>query len=368
LPPTTTTTTTFPLPSGFNDFLYAGIETADGDYMFGGNFTQYDSNSANRIVKLNPNGSIDGTFNYGTGFNNIVYNVTETSSGKFLVIGNFTSYNGTSVNRIVMLNADGSIDGTFNVGTGFNFFAFHSIETSDGGFLIGGNFTSYNGTSINRIVKLTSTGSIDGTFSVGTGFNNIVYQFIEPVANKYVLVGQFSSYNGTSAPNIVQLNSNGSIDGTFVYGTGFGNEVVNILLTPDNKYLVSGNFTQYNGTSSVNRILKLNTDGTIDGTFSSGTGFNFPPYAMTYTSDGGILVGGNFTDYNGTAANRIIKLTSTGGVDGTFVYGSGFNNFPYYATFETSDNKYLVGGRFTTYKGSTYNYVIKLEPNGTPIW
>ena len=48
-------------------------------------------------------------FATGTGFNDYVYAVAVQADGKVLVGGNFTSYNGTSgQNRLIRLNADGS--------------------------------------------------------------------------------------------------------------------------------------------------------------------------------------------------------------------------------------------------------------------
>ena len=86
--------------------------------------------------------------------------LVETSDNKYLVVGNFTGYDGTSINRMVRLNTDGTIDGTFNIGTGFNADVDDVIETSDGKYLVGGSFTQYNGDGHNRIIKLDTDGSV----------------------------------------------------------------------------------------------------------------------------------------------------------------------------------------------------------------
>jgi hypothetical protein len=50
--------------------------------------------------------------------------------------------------------------------------------------------------------------------------------------------------------------------------------MVNLLLnSPDGKIIATGSFTSYNGISA-NRIIRLNYDGTIDSSFVYGTGFN----------------------------------------------------------------------------------------------
>jgi hypothetical protein len=65
---------------------------------------------------LNIDGSLDMTFDPGSGFNNPVFSVVQQSDGEILVGGAFRQYNGASVGGIVRLNLDGSLDTTFNPG------------------------------------------------------------------------------------------------------------------------------------------------------------------------------------------------------------------------------------------------------------
>ena len=237
--------TTFDSASGFstNEVNTAFLDS-NKDLYLAGNFTQYKGATASRIVKLNGiTAATDATFSTGTGFNAIVNKIALQSDGKIIAAGNFTNYNGTSINRIVRLNTDGSIDGTFSVGTGFNL-AVNTLDIqSDGKIIVVGNFTNYNGTNINRIVRLNTDGSIDGTFSVGTGFN------FQPFALKIqsdgkVLVGVSATftYNGSSSYNgLIRLDSNGSIDSTFTIGSG-----INIpLFRDDTQCRLAGGVIQF---------------------------------------------------------------------------------------------------------------------------
>ncbi len=341
--------------TGFNSHVYASVTQSDGKIITGGNFTSYDGTGANRIIRLNSDGSIDGAFVYGSGFNSDIYSLTVQSDGKIVVGGAFTSYNGTSANGIIRLNSNGSVDGTFIYGTGFNFGVNLLAIQSDGKIVVGGTFTSYNGTGANRIIRLNSNGSVDGTFVYGTGFNFATGALVIQSDGKIVVGGTFTSYNGTSANGIVRLNSNGSVDGAFVYGTGFNFATQALAIQSDGKIVVGGNFTSYNGTSA-NGIIRLNSTGSVDGTFVPGTGFTGSVLVITIQSDGKIVVGGNFTSYNGTSANGIIRLNSTGSVDGTLVYGTGFNNTTYTFIIQ-SDGKIIAGGAFTSYNGAAVNYV-----------
>src|SRR5690606_13622326 len=93
---------------------------ADSKIIAGGDFVTFNGVAKKRLVRLNPDGSIDPTFNIGTGFNKIVTSVTVQPDQKIIVSGHFTGYNTTSQKRIVRLNPDGSVDQTFNTGYGAN--------------------------------------------------------------------------------------------------------------------------------------------------------------------------------------------------------------------------------------------------------
>jgi uncharacterized delta-60 repeat protein len=352
--------TTFDIGTGFTDEPYAIAVQPDDKILVGGEFLSYNGTSLNSLIRLNPDGTIDSTFNVGTGFDayGAVAAFSIQSDGKIFMGGWFTSYNGTNANRIIKLNSDASIDNTFVYGTGFNSDVWVIETQSDGKILIGGWFTSYNGTSRNRIIRLNLDGSIDSTFNIGSGFSSSVLSLQIQPDGKILAAGFFISYNGTSSGYIVRLNTDGSIDNTFNIGTGFNGYIFNIKLDSDGKIIAGGDFTLYNGTSR-NRIIRLNPDGSIDNTFSIGSGFNNYIDKILIQPDGKIIAGGDFTLYNGTSRNRIIRLNPDGSIDSTFNIGTGFNNWISASALQ-SDNNILIGGNFTSYNGVTKNRIVRL--------
>jgi uncharacterized delta-60 repeat protein len=331
---------------------------SDGKILVGGSFTSYQGVTANRIVRINTNGSIDTTFSTGTGFDSFVQAISLQTDGKIIVGGAFTTYNGTGANRIIRLNTDGSIDGTFVYGTGFD----NNVNTteiqSDGKILCGGVFTTYNGTGANRIVRLNTNGSVDGTFVYGTGFDNTVTDIAIQSDGKIVVCGGFTTYKGTGSVRIIRLTTLGAIDVTLVVGTGFNSTVNTVSLQSDGSILVGGNFTSYNGTGA-NYIIRLNSNGSVDGTFVYGTGFNNVVNCISVQSNGLILIGGIFTTYQGTSANNIVRLNSNGSIDTTFVYGTGFNG--QVLTIGLDFSQMYIMGAFTTFQGQSYNGIVSLN-------
>lgn len=338
---------------------------AVGKILIGGDFTSYNGTSINRVARINQDGSLDATFNSGSGLNGSANSISLQADGKIIIGGSFTSVNGTTRNRIARLNIDGTVDSSLDPGTGFN----NPVNTvsvqSDGKLIIGGSYTSFNGTTYNRIARLNSDGTLDNTFVIGTGLNNTVWTTAVKPDGKILIGGVFSTFNGNSRSRILCLNTDGSIDNTFVIGSGFTGGVVNsIFLQSNNTILLGGSFTTYNGTSR-SRIACLNADGSWVSSFNPGTGFDLKVTTSAIQTDGKIILGGAFSSFNGTPRNSIVRLNSNGNIDSTFNPGSGFKDLWINATAIQSDGKILVGGYFTTFNGSQMNYFARLNPDGS---
>jgi len=108
---------------------------------------------------------------------------------------------------------------------------------------------------------------------------------------------------------VVQLESSGARDGTFA--ATCNGPVHAISVQDDGRILLGGEFTECNETSR-NRIARLEADGTLDGTFDPGPGFDSAVLALAVQGDGRIVAGGDFTSYAGTACGRIACLSAAG--------------------------------------------------------
>ena len=354
---------TFNTGAGVNNAVNSIAIQNDGKIIIGGQFISYNGYQRNYIARINPDGSIDPTFNTGAGANSYVYTTAIQSDGRIIIGGQFTTYNGTTRNHIARLNADGTIDATFNPGTGANNVINTTDIQSDGKIIIGGQFTFYNETPRNRISRLNADGTIDPTFNTGTGaINSIVTTAIQS-DSKIIIGGGFSSFNGVTINRIARLNIDGTLDPTFNPGMGANNWIEKICIQSDGKIIIVGGFTYFNGTPR-NRIARLNADGTIDATFNPGTGANNMVNTTALQSDGRIIIGGDFTSYNGTQKKYIARLKADGTLDATFNSGVGANNFVQTITIQ-SDGKIIIGGYFNSYNGFSRNYIARLNADGT---
>jgi len=255
---------------------------SDGKILVGGTFTTFNGNTRLGLVRLNSDGTEDTAFytNLG-GFSNhsnrSIRSIEIQSDGKILVGGFFDTLNGNTRNDLVRLNSDGTEDIAFyaNLGTGFNS-STNVVVQPNGRILVGGTFTTFNGNTRLGLVRLNSDGTEDTAFytNLGTGFStptDISSMLVSPTTGKILVAGSFTSFNGNTRNRLVRLNSDGTEDTAFytALGTGFNSDV-GVLSFQDGKILAAGDFTQMNGNNrdkviQLNSGLELGQQGTLRG-------------------------------------------------------------------------------------------------------
>ena len=361
--------TTFNPGVGINRFAIANLVSGSRLYT-AGTFTDYQTLGATGIAMISDSATLSSSFNPGLGFNADVYTIARQSDSKVIVGGSFTTYSGSSSIRLVRINTDGTRDTTFDVGTaGATNIVYDLALQTDGKVIVGGTFTSYSGssTSTTRLMRLNTIGTQDLTYNTGTGLNSYTLTVLPTADGKVLALGLFTTYSGSSVTHIMRTNDNGTRDTTFNVGVGFANGAFGYtaVTQSDGKYIVGGNSTTYSG-STINRVARLNTDGTVDTSFSVGSGANTVVSAVAMQPDGKILVGGQFGTFSGSSANRLVRVNSNGTRDLTFNIGTGFDNSIQTNGIQVDANGiiYCVGS-FTTYSGSNSRGIVAINPNGT---
>lgn len=172
--------TTFNIGTGFSAIAKVIKQHSDGKLYVIGVFNSYNGTARNGIARLFSTGDIDTDFDPGGG-TTAAESLAIQSDGKVIIGGNFTSYAGTSRNRIARINTNGTIDTTFNVGTGFNGTVFSLEIQSDGKIIVGGSFTTFNGTTRNRLAILNSDGTLDTSFDPLAGYNAAVFSTLREI-------------------------------------------------------------------------------------------------------------------------------------------------------------------------------------------
>ncbi len=354
--------------SAANGDIKVSALQANGRILIGGNFSAYHYQSRNHIARLRENGTLDNSFNPGTGTNGVVTAIAVQANNKILIAGNFTTYNNQPVPGIVRVNSNGSIDATFNVGTGTNGVINTLAIQNNKKIIIAGNFTDVNGTARTGVARLNTNGSVDAGFTspITLTTNDDIFSSLILPSGKIMIGGKFeASGSSTQRNNLVRLNTNGTLDAGFQQASV--EFVRTIALQTDGKILVGGGYEPDNFDMGYGYVTRINSDGSSDFTFNTGSlpGETFPIYSLTYLSSGNIIAGGHFTGYGSGPALNIMQLDSTGTVDTAFV---GTANATVYTTQLTGDGKIILGGAFNEYAGVARNHIARIIVTAPPVY
>jgi uncharacterized delta-60 repeat protein len=366
-----------PLDTAFNPDTEGEVHAialqGDGKILIGGYFYSIRGALRRSVARLNPDGTLD--IYWKPNLENwddeqSVRSIAIQQDDKAIIGGYFFGIDGLLRTSIARLNTDGSLDMDFepDVG-GYTYDELGSVMSialqPDGKIIMGGYFGSINGVTRRGIGRLNSDSTLDMDFNPNASNEAYIYALALQPDGKILVGGDFTTMNGTARNGLARLNANGTLDTVFAPVLSTGAEINALALQPDGKILVGGGFTTVNGVTR-NRFARLNSDGTLD------TGFNVnlersyhdwndggkstgpaSPSSIFFQPDGNILMGGNFTTVNGVTRNGLARLYSDGSLDPDFnpnvttSYGSG----EVYSIALQPDGNILIGGYFTAVGG-----------------
>ena len=242
----------------------------DGKILLGGLFTDINGNPQSGVIRINSDGSPDSSFHTEVSGSNYagVAKIALQPDGKIIIGGYFAAVNGVSRSRIARLNPDGSLDTTFQNGmAGFNnvnnLGSVTQIELQpDGKLLAAGEFDSVNGTNRKYLARLNPDGSLDGEFLNNfTGADNLVTAVALERSGKILLAGFFNMVNGAARRGLARLNPDGSLDTSFsiTFETGAFSTAYSLAVESSGNALVGGSFGLVNNQTRAGLFRIINS-------------------------------------------------------------------------------------------------------------
>lgn len=426
---TTTGAAVFNEAPGANNTVNALAVDRAQKTVIGGDFTAYNTIPRRSVARINFDGSIDLGFNPGTGANGpvtdlVIYKDTSTNGvagllDKILIVGAFSSYNNTARNGIAVLNPDGSLDNSFNPGAGVAFDGGLGVVRSaawqvDGKIVIAGDFNRYNGIERNGVARINPDGSLDQRFDPGLGPNGTVWSVALLDTAPAFTVGAGTSGGEAEDINVVDTGAReGTITvnydflfipdemriyydgvlltnttpvsgvGTFAinYGPGLSTVVTIVMnqgsglfgtfweytatiqtVGAEKKMMIGGDFTSVSGVA-IQGIARLNANGSLDQNFNPGGGVNGTVRSVAIQGDNRVLVGGEFDTVDFRSRNSVARFLSDGSLDTAFDPGTGFDG-PVYTVQIDPSGKGLFGGPFTSFNGTRRMGMARLFAHG----
>jgi uncharacterized delta-60 repeat protein len=301
-------------------------------------------------------------------FDGPVYSYDTQSDGKVVYVGQFRYVLGQARKYVARLKTDGTLDDSFDPGTGPNGRVSSLFIQGDDKIVVAGNFNQFAGNPVGYIARLNSTGGVDSTFTAAADDRIFNFGLVGGVGPQFVVFGAFRNFNGTARPGLAYLDSNYSLLSLYSGWTSANNKngyVYAITTQADGKVLVGGDFTEVQG-KYCHGLARLNPDGTLDNLFRSGVDGSIRTIARQ--TNGEILLGGYFGECNGYARTSLARLTAATTLDTTFnpivtkLDGSvsDLRRLVY-----LSSGQIMVAGHFRKINNIDRTQVARLNANGT---
>jgi uncharacterized delta-60 repeat protein len=190
--------TGFSKTASANGPVYTIVQHPDGKLTVAGDFTEFANVTRRRLARLLTNGLLDTSFDPGIGANDTIRTLALQHDGKLLVGGFFTNYLSTNRNGIARLHIDGTLDASFNPGAGADNPVYSLVIQPNEKILVGGSFNRFSGQTRPRIVRLNTNGVVDASFNTGAGPNSTVFAVALQSDGKVLVGGDFTSVNGST--------------------------------------------------------------------------------------------------------------------------------------------------------------------------
>jgi uncharacterized delta-60 repeat protein len=316
---------TFQVPTSGNTInAFALALLPNGQVLVSASYAHPDHpEGRHQVRRLNGNGSIDPTFVPTEGADHFIATLAVQADGKVLGSGMFTRYDGQVRAGLFRLGNTGAADPAFKTKLENSSYLGTVHKQADGKLLVSGGFDVANNRPQKYLTRLLPDGTVDPTFDVGSGAARTaihVSEHVGPIAlqadGKILVGGSFGSFNGQSTTGLVRLNGNGSVSNVFQLAAEPGYTVLAVVVQPDQKILVAGYHPAKN--DSLTSLVRLLPDGRLDPGFPVGTRFTGHVNTVLLQPDGKIVAGGFFREFNGVPAAGIVRLNADGTLDASF--------------------------------------------------
>jgi uncharacterized delta-60 repeat protein len=349
-----------------NNTIWAVTSTKAGDVLVGGSFTQIGGEDIPLIARYNADGTFDRSFKCPDLKGIQVHVIKEQPDGKILLGGEIWLENPVQYG-LVRLLPDGSPDPDFQTSPGFDGPVLKIDQQSDGSIITTGRFYHFNRQPANHLLRLTPDGGWDPTFQLFLSKKDRV-NGMAVLPDDRILIGGIEEIEGINVvKNLQRLNADGSLDTSWPSSAAADESVDLILVAPDESIYLGGRFKRI-GRHATRNVAKLRPNGTPDTSFTTlikGEGPNGVwRLRLAIQPDGKLLASGGFTEWNTIPHSRIVRLNTDGSVDTSFDIGAGPSGMIMAMTQHLNGN-IVIGGEFEEINGQVKPHLALLKSLGT---
>lgn len=340
---------------------YVLLESHDGKIYVGGDFTMLGATPVPRLIRLNADGTLDSSFDVTalSDLDGSVWDLREDEDQKIWVAGDFTK-------KLIKLTSTGDLDNSFSVSPPLDGTVTGILAVKEGRLWVGGNFSG------GLTVVEGSTGNLAAGYTWGAGFSGPVtsLKFLKEDESEVLVAGATADqFNGNDISGFAVIDpTNGQVvkrifSSASSYSYNYAFPSLNFTEDSQGNYILWGGFKHLPlNDRRTPRIARINSDGTLDPGFQPGEGLDGAAISAVVDSQGRIVLGGDFSHYDSQSAGRIVRILKDGQRDTAFDTGTGFSTAP--SVYVVSGDKYLVAGG-GDYNGIPTHGLVRLNGDGS---
>jgi uncharacterized delta-60 repeat protein len=232
--------------AAYNENVRALAFQPDGKLLVGGDFSTVGGKPHNGLVRLSTDNKIDDSFNIDSDGTVTIVSLAVQSDGKILAAGVFNNFDNLIVTHLVRLNPDGSIDSTFNARAYADEDIRKVLIEKDDKIVVCGYTYTTNNVPSSYLERLNPDGSQDESFQSATKPGIALWTMVVQDDGKIVVAGYRVS-NDTHYPYLARINMDGSVDASFQVSQATGDTIWCLAIQPDSKVIAAGAVSTFNG-------------------------------------------------------------------------------------------------------------------------
>jgi hypothetical protein len=348
-----------------NDYAFSVQQTSDGGYIVAVRTVSFGAGWWDIfLIKTDAFGNVQWAKTYGGTSADWAFPVQQTSDGGYIVAGTTFSFGAGNYDAFLIKTDEfGNVQWAKTYGGTSADYAYSVQQTSDGGYIVAGETTSFGAGGDIFLIKTDASGNVQWAKTYGGIDSDFASSVQQTSDGGYIVAGWTNTFGaGWGDIILIKIDANGNIQWAKTYGGTDYEEPYSVQQTSDGGYIVAG-WTGSLVTGYFDIILiKTDADGNIQWAKTYGGTGDDIARSVQQTSDGGYIVaGGTWPSGNGDIL--LIKTDASGNVQWAKTYGGTGNDWAS-SVQQTSDGGYIVAGE-TFFGAGIYDaFLIKTDANG----
>lgn len=369
----------------FHDVAHEVLLSEDGGYLLAGYSSSFGAGNRDQVylVKTNTNGYTEWRKDIGGEYSDKGFAATNTDDGGYAIAGLTTSYGGRDNYDFYFVKTDseGNVEWESNFGGDHNEIAYDVIQTSDGGYLLGGTTVTYGNKGTDWwVVKTNETGEKEWSRYYGGEQDEELKSVMETEDGNFVLGGSTASFADPGFGLWALEIDEGNIDeekeedvetdfegvelekDAIRWETNVGgfldDKIHDMIITQDGGFAATGKTESYTDTGSDFWLVKLDSEGQEKWNKSYGGDYFEVANAITETDEGNLMMAGYETSWGGVQEDFFVLETDENGEELSRLDVGGERTDIANSIITVDDDTFAVAGQTRSFGGGGFSFYL----------